>query len=208
MSKRNRVRRGVAIVESALIILLVTSLLMGAIFIGSELIRMLQAVMVTRDVGHMYAREVDFSEPINQTLIAKLAHELAWDSGQGVLILSTIQFISDTECGAISNCNNRNSWVLTHRLTVGALPIKSAYLADPPAARFNPDGTLKNPPPGDPPFYLTDTGLRLTGFTRITPEPATGFNTGTAVYMVESYFKSDPVIGFRDNPYIRTEVFF
>jgi len=85
-----------------------------------------QGVQLTRDVGHMYARGVDFSSSANQSLLAtkagagiehhrQLGQCHRGNTGYGVVVLSTF-----TKIGAqCASCNNTGHVVLMNRVVIG-----------------------------------------------------------------------------------------
>lgn len=224
MSNTKPTQSGVATIEFALTSLVWLPLILGTLFYGAELIRAMQAVQVARDTGSMYARGVDFSptNTNNQALIARLGRELDLRvaGGSGVIILTTIQFISQNECNVLPRtvpCTNILRWVVTQRSTIGNTSLKqSSYTTDPlPNLDASTGKVLSNASPAYP-YYLTNSALALNSkFNLINIQtdpstklpvtnPATGlpvaFGAGTPVYLVEAYFKSTPVPGFRNNP--------
>ena len=128
-------------------------------------------------------------------------------------ILSAIEYISNTECP--TGCNNTGHWVLTQRWNIGntALP-KSRYLPNPPAGEMDSYGNVKKDTNGVY-YYLTDHSLALQNF-NVLPLPMgangqptnVGFNSGTTVYLIETYFQTTPVAGFYDYPYLNTVAVF
>jgi len=205
MPGRNRKRRGVAMMELALVTGgILMPCLLGVIYIGSEFNRQLQVIQVTRDVGHMWSRKVDFTDAKIIALVPKLAQGLNFQtgSGDGLIVLSKIEYLSTNECP--TGCINLNRWVLLQRLNLGnpSLPdAVSHYLPSPPSQYLNADGTVTTPDEKNQP------GLALSGFNSITMtaagvNPATnsiiwaGYPSGTPIYLVESYFKAAPTPGY------------
>ena len=87
-------------------------LILGMITVGIAVLRSYQVNQLTRDVGHMMAKGVDFSQQANQNLVANdLAGGLSLQanngnvtgssSGNGVLVLSTFESLTSA-CG----CSN------------------------------------------------------------------------------------------------------
>jgi hypothetical protein len=79
---RSRIQRrnaGSSTIEFVLVAsLFLVPLLLGLFSVGLGLIRDMQGVQLTRDVGHMWARGVDFSTQANQDLLAtRLAQGLS-----------------------------------------------------------------------------------------------------------------------------------
>jgi Flp pilus assembly protein TadG len=225
MSNTKPTQSGVAAIEFSLSSLLWLPLMLGTLFYGAELIRDLQAVQLARDIASMYARNVDFSQTANKSYVARLGRELNLQvtGGSGVVILTTIQYISQNECNVLHGtgitCTNLLHWVVTQRNTIGDTSLRlSSYTSDPiPSTLLDPSSgkVLSNASPSYP-LYLTDSRLQLntnfnaTGLTVQTNSsnlPVTdssglpvAYGAGTSVYVVEVYFKSTPVPGFRNNP--------
>src|SRR5471030_489946 len=59
-ARSTKVRRGVAVMEFTLSLLFLIPLLLGVLIFGFKLIRSLEMTQVTRDLGAMYLRGVDF----------------------------------------------------------------------------------------------------------------------------------------------------
>ena len=73
MSDRTKLttrRRGTAIVEFTVTLFVLIPLLLGVFVYGFKLIRALKMQQIVRDLGHMYARGVDFRLPAS----AAVAH--------------------------------------------------------------------------------------------------------------------------------------
>ena len=69
-------RRGSSLIEFVLRSMFWVTLLIGTLVIGGNVIKSIQVVQLCRDVGHMWAYGMDFSQTSNQNLIAKLAQGL------------------------------------------------------------------------------------------------------------------------------------
>ena len=85
MPNRNSRRKGASTIEFVLVSsLFLVPLLLGLFSVGFGLIRNMQGVQLTRDVGHMWARGVDFSTQANQDLLtSRLAQGLSLVSNSG-----------------------------------------------------------------------------------------------------------------------------
>ena len=127
-NRKIRNRRGSSTIEFVLVSsVFLVPLLLGLFSVGFGLIRDMQGVQLTRDVGHMWARGVDFSTQANQDLLAtRLAQGLSLVSnsgnitggttGNGVVILSIFTNIGAGTCGG---CNNGGHTVLVRRVVIG-----------------------------------------------------------------------------------------
>src|ERR1700676_2106939 len=88
-------RRGGSSVEVAMSTLFWVPLLIGTFSVGFKLVRADQVQEICRDVGHMYAYGVDFTQSGNQAIAVRLAQGLNMTTtgGQGVIILSIMKMI-------------------------------------------------------------------------------------------------------------------
>src|ERR1700682_1059771 len=121
--------RGVSSIEFAFSMLILLPLLLGTGVTGINMIRTLQAVQLARDVGHMYARNVDFSQPGNKTIVGNLGTSLGLSStaatGAAVAHLSSLAYVDKNACAAVGAvdvngiptgaCTNYTKWVFTQR---------------------------------------------------------------------------------------------
>ncbi len=76
MRRNSRARCGSSLIEFVLRSMFWVTLLIGTLVIGGNVIKSIQVVQLCRDVGHMWAYGMDFSQTSNQNLIAKLAQGL------------------------------------------------------------------------------------------------------------------------------------
>jgi hypothetical protein len=136
--------RGAACIEFAFVVLVGVPLLLGMGAVGINMIRTLQTIQLARDAGHMYARNVDFSQAGNKVILANLGSNLGLSttpgSGTAVVILSTLTYVDNAACtaaGAVdvhgnpSGCTNLGKWVFTQRLTIGNSSIRSSNMGSP-----------------------------------------------------------------------------
>lgn len=220
MSKSKRSESGAAMIEGAFSTLLWVPLLLGTLFYGSEFVQALQLVQVTRDAGHMFARQVPFTTSAtsqNQMLLARLGQQLglatldgsgnvtgANTTGPMVLILTAIQNVDGTACLAYAGtttCPNLGMWVVTRQITIGNAGLrKSNYLPNGvPASELDPStGVVLSTTSGGftYPYYLSDAALQLQNFTAIPIDNVAGFPSDTPVYMAEGFLQTSGVPGF------------
>ena len=100
-SYRTKREKGSAILEFGIIISVLIPLLFGTIAFGVNLGNMLQSAQITRDIAHMYAKDVDFSTTANKNLAVSLVQGLGGmtvSGGDGVLILSQIRKVYLADC--------------------------------------------------------------------------------------------------------------
>lgn len=184
-------RRGSALIEFVLMATFVMlPLVLGLMTVGFALNRSLQVAQLTRDVGRMFVRGVDFSELANQQLITgsasrpnipALARGLGMaaptgtatggTTGNGVLVFSIL-----TRMPANCGCSNAGLIVLVRRIVVGN---KTLYTSP----YGNPAATLINASTGAVSNYANEITARASSFSSI-------INLGSSelAYMVESKF--------------------
>jgi hypothetical protein len=162
-------------------------MILGTMGIGFSLVRAMQAIEITRDAGHMYAKGVDFSLQANQNLVVNEmgaplnlqgngGNVTGGTSGSGVIILSTITYVGTAQC---TSCANLNHYVVSRRIVIGNHTLyTSAYGGAMPI-----DATS-----GDEDTYTTDTTARADNFSSLLTMTA-----GQTAYLVESYFVNSGV---------------
>src|SRR5712692_6116427 len=94
-------QEGNALVEFALVAVVAIPLMLGTLYLGIAMGNNIQAIQISRDVEHMYAKGVDFSTAGNTSIAAKLAkdYNIAPD-GNSVVILSQIIHVFQADCDA------------------------------------------------------------------------------------------------------------
>jgi hypothetical protein len=127
-------RQGSAVIEFALLSPFLFSTLIGLWVYGPQLISNLQLVQTARDVASMYSRGVDFSTSANQGLVTRLGEQLGLQAtgGNGVVILSTVQFIGPLQCAEFpsSACANSGTWAFTNRIVFGNTGLRNSNLGN------------------------------------------------------------------------------
>lgn len=184
-ARRRRNQSGLEMIEFALSSLFLLPIFLGTFVAGMNLIRANQCVHVTRDVGSLYMKGMDFSLSPNKDLAVRLANGLGLlnhpSSGNGVVILSQVTFIGDATCTANgligSACTNRGQYVFTQRLTIGNTTLRTSSLGA-PAATVNSAGMVQN--------YLTDPGARVVSSFASLWNPQ--LVDGQYVYVTEGFF--------------------
>src|SRR5579884_4342266 len=113
--------RGTSIIEFAVVSIVLIPLLFGVVAFGVNLGHTTQVIQISRDVGHMYAKGVDFSLPGNQNIVVNLATPMGMTSttaGNGVVILSRIQQVYTSDCTANGlsggSCSNNGADVIVN----------------------------------------------------------------------------------------------
>jgi hypothetical protein len=149
---RRRNLRGVAITEFAFSMLLLVPMLLGTIGVGINLVQHLRTVQLARDAGYMYARQVDFTQTANQTLIVGLGASVGLtttaSTSSAVLILSTVTYVDSAMCqsdnkwnnttNTPNGCTNYQQWVFAQRIVIGNSSIRSSSFGSPVTTGSNP----------------------------------------------------------------------
>jgi len=213
MRNRSSRRQGSAYVEFVLVgTFLLVPLILGLLSIGFTLSRSLQAAQLTRDIGRMFVRGVDFSEQANQDLITgsasrpnlpPLARGLGMagnggnatggTAGNGVLVLSTLTRLATT-CG----CGNAGRIVLSRRVVVGNKDLHTSPYGNPTADLVNSQtGAIRD--------YAHQAAARADGFSSVV-----NLSSGELGYLVESRFNFPDLAlaGVLANPGVSWQVVF
>lgn len=121
-------------------------------------------MQLARDAGHMYARDINFTNLGNQQLLSTIGGILGLTAGSGTtgtagsgtatVILSEVRYMDVSACalagyttvgsnGRITGCTNEGSWVFAQRLVVGNNSLRTSNLGTPPASIVSTtDGTI------------------------------------------------------------------
>jgi len=212
-----RARRGRRLGSAAVEFVLVAAfffvpVILGLLSVGFGLTRSLQVAHLTRDVGRMFVRGVDFSRQASQDLITGTAsrpdlqplaaglrmqgnggNATGGTAGEGVLVLSILSKVSST-CG----CNNAGHTVLTRRIVIGNKTIFSSSYGNPAAGLVNPaTGAVSN--------YTSDVSARADNFSAVI-----NLDSAELAYLVEASFRYPDlaVAGVWPNPGVFWRVVF
>ena len=153
--RRRKSERGAAAIEFTLSAMFLVPLLLGTLVFGFRLIRAIEMDQITRDLGHMYVRGVDFRnagpKQNAQTLVS--GFDLS-ATGTSVVILSRIKVIQQSDCDAANPgippgtpCPNLNKAVFTEQLTIGNTSDGSSRFGTPPTSggTVSASGQANNP---------------------------------------------------------------
>lgn len=184
-SSRNQRRRGSAAMEFALVSVFTLPLLMGTFVLGMSLSRSIQVTQISRDAGHMYVRYVDFTQTANQDIIVRLTSGLGMTrtGGNGVVILSKIMHIGDSECASggypvgDNRCVNRNQDVFIQQLKIGDATAKNSNFGTPTGVTYDAKQSITD--------YLTNSGARASNVTS-----AITLASGEIAFVSEAFFKT------------------
>ena len=209
-NRMNRLRRerqsGSTLLEFAIVVPCLTLLFFGSIGLGIMMGRYIQAVVVDRDVAHMYADGVDFTQTTPQNIVVQqlaLGTGMTATGGNGVMIFSQVQTVYQVDCtaAAVSPCTNLGLPVFTQRIVLGNKTLRTSNFGTPTQSLMNASGNISAS------VYLTnsDATVRVASAfeTQLAAAAVSAGLSGTApvqpqgniVYMVETYFQY-PDIGF------------
>jgi hypothetical protein len=109
----------------------------GVLLVNSSARRNDHANQVSRDVASMYSQGVDFSNTANQDIALNVADGLGMNlrGGNGVLILSKIRVVHESDCSAMApaNCANKGYAVVTQRFVIGNKTLRPSSFGTPSA---------------------------------------------------------------------------
>ncbi|MCC6538869.1 MAG: hypothetical protein IT162_15050 [Bryobacterales bacterium] len=192
---RRRGRRGNSIIEFGLVAIFLVPLFLGTVNLGLTLGYNLQVAQIARDTGHMYVRQLDFSNDASKELIVRLARGMGMtkNDGKGVVILTKVLYVGDDQCAggglAPGECPNHGRAVMVQRHTIGKESLRTSSVGTPPAGLVltGPDAVtgLKA---GDirPADYLTQAGVISAATETMLP----GMLAGETAFIVETYFQT------------------
>lgn len=183
-------QRGGAFVEMTLAtIFLFVPLLVGLVVIGLATINRVQLEQITRDVGIMHARGIDFTLPQNKTLFNKLTQGSTFVGNNasdnatfnGTMVISTVRKLGASECAG--GCSNQGFPVVTYRVVLGNPQLYTSWLANP--SSIAPTGKVTN--------YKNDGSARAPSIETLMP----AMLDGEEAYVAEG-FMITPGISFPD----------
>jgi len=190
--------RGTSIIEFAVVSIVLIPLLFGVVAFGVNLGHTTQVIQISRDIGHLYAKGVDFSESGNQAIAINLATPMgltSTSSTAGVIILSTIQQVYTADCSGAgltgSSCSNNGKDVITNRIVIGGNSYSSQY-GTPSSSLLDSEGDLSagsNSSHG----YLNDPSAVATGFSTLLSNAGLTLADNQVAYLCEAYFTTPDV---------------
>lgn len=153
--RRRRGQLGSTFIEFALVIPFIAITFFGVVSFGIALGRYVHVVQVGRDLAHMYADGVDFTQPAAKAIAVQLAQGtgMTANGGNGVVILSRVREIYAAECDAAgyATCPNAGEIVFTQRVVVGNATLRASSFGTPNPTILNAQGNIS------PAVYLQNT---------------------------------------------------
>ncbi len=190
-----RRERGSMMIEFVLVSsFFLVPLIIGTFTYGFAVLRDVEAVQLTRDIGHMYSRGVDFSVPANQALFTmpssgngsgpNLGQGMAimanpngnvtgGTAGNGVVVLSTLTKVP------AGTCNNCGHIVVMNRVVIGNTSLYTTQYGTP--SNINSHGDVQS--------YTTDTTARADNFANLMT-----MTDGEIAYLAESYVTAPDLV--------------
>lgn len=203
---RARRQRGSTMIEFALVVIVAVPMLFGLVAVGVKLGRGIQAIQVTRDIGHMYGMAVDMSQPGAQNIVAKLGQDFSFNTttGNAVLILSRVQKISASNCLSDTSvpCTNQGQPVFTNRLVLGKSSLRTSVFGTPPSAYVGANGDIA------PNKYLQYGTVVAAGFDSVMNLAAGDYTSVVEGYFVQPDLNFLQPGGSGSTPGIYVRVFF
>lgn len=200
---------GNEIIEFAILLAMLAPLLLWVFINGMNMIKLIEASQVCRDVGNLYIHGVDYSTYAAQQTAGTLAQGFGMqigssftgnnatndaNSGNGWIVVSEIMYAGASACSALpsgTTCTNQNKYVFLQRIDFGNSSITFhgnavASALGTPSATINSYGYVEN--------YLTDpNAVSSTAGNFIT------LSDTQVAYVSETFFSS-PNLGFASYP--------
>ena len=147
----------------------------GVLLVNSSASQNDHANEISRDVASMYAQGIDFSKSANRNIVLRAADGLGVhiDQGQGVLILSKIRVVHESDCPSDQSrpCSNKGFPVITQRYIIGNPHLRVSSFGT-PGNVDSASGNVRD--------WASDTSARAQDF-------STRLNPGEATYAAECY---------------------
>ncbi|MDP8979056.1 MAG: hypothetical protein M3O35_00535 [Acidobacteriota bacterium] len=191
---RHNRKKGSTILEFAVVSIVLVPLFFGMVGSGIILGRSIEVVQICRDLGHMYAKGIDFSQAGNQNVAVTLATGtgMTANGGNAVVIFSQVIHIYQADCNAgnhPNDCGNINKEVFVSRIVVGNASLRVSNYGTPAAGIVNNSGNIAATD------YLTNSSAVAVNIgTELTAAGLT-LAQGDVVWMTEVHATS-PDIGF------------
>jgi hypothetical protein len=198
--RKRRSENGMAVVEFTLSTAFLIPLLLGTFVFGFRLIRSIEMSQITRDLGHMYVRGVNFRNSGPQQNAATLASGFnLTTTGTSVVVLSQIKVVQQSDCDAVdpvgTHCTNLNLPVFTEQLTIGNTSSGSSRFGTPPTT----NGTVT------PTDIANNSAAQATNFSSVMT-----LSAGVIAYMAEMNNQTPDlnVPGFSGEPLVYSRAIF
>ena len=158
--------------------LFLVPLTIGVLMVTSSADQGGRANQISRDLASMYAQGMDFSRSENRDIAMRVAERLGLRGGEGVVILSKIRVVHDSDCGAAANCANKGRAVVTQRYVLGNRALRESSFGR--AAHLDPAGNVAN--------WTNDVSARAKDF-------SSPLKPGEVIYAAECFLMSQDSAG-------------
>jgi hypothetical protein len=201
-------------IEFALLSLFLLPLLLWTFIAGMNLIRVIQAEQICRELASLYIGGVDFSTYSAESLAVTLARGYGLNvgsgfssgvtnmynndtnGGNGYVVLSEVMYVGSNTCSSLPSgtaCTNQGQYVFVQRidfgnssLTINGSSVTSALGTT--TASLTPYGLVEN--------YLTDSGAVAANAGNLLNSP---LQDGQVIYVAETWYSS-PDLSFAAFP--------
>ena len=178
MQRRSIQFRASSIAMYTLGAIFLVPLSIGVLLVNSNASQNDHVKQISHDIGSMYAQGMDFSRSANQTIALRVGEGLGMDvrAGKGVLILSKIRVVHDTDCQepTPAPCINKGYAVVTQRYVMGNPALRASSFGTPGKVDLA-SGNVQN--------WLNDPSARAQDFTA-------SLKPGEFTYAAECYLTS------------------
>jgi hypothetical protein len=160
--------------------------LFGTVGIGFDLGHSTQTLLLCRDIAHIYANSVDFSQAASKNAAVQVATGtgMTANGGNAVLMLSQVITVYQADCNAgghSSGCTNLGKQVIVNRIAIGNANLTSSRFGTPDSNIVTANGNIAA---ND---YLTNASTVATNFSSVLADGVLTQNQGDIAYLVECY---------------------
>ncbi len=135
MDTRSQLTRATTVRLYAVGAIFLVPLSIGVLLVNTGASQNDHANQISRDAASMYAQGIDFSAASNRNIVLKAAEGFGVNigQGQGVLILSKIRVVHDSDCVPEPgvNCANKGYAVVTQRYVIGNPALRRSSFGTP-----------------------------------------------------------------------------
>lgn len=207
-ARRRRTQRGIEAIEFGLFAVMMTPAMVWMFTTGMNFVRFNKANDVARAAALMYMKGTDMNLLGSQEIIQRVAvglnlqvddgtappnEVLSNSRGSGLVVLTQVQYVGTTTCGATSPCN-LNKYVYLQRIYLGNRSLRFGADGDDPTVQ----SSLGDPAPA---IWNSSTGLITNPHGDSRAQVSSNFSTlwtatpddGQIIYVVESMFAGNAI---------------
>ena len=185
-ARNRRNQKGNSLLEFALASTVLIPLFFGTVGIGLNMGRSTQTLLLCRDIAHMYANTVDFSQAASKNVAVQLASGtgMTVNGGNAVIILSQVITVYQADCdagGYPNGCANLGKQVIVNRIAIGNTALTSSRYGTPNSNIVTANGNIAQ---ND---YLINASAVATNFSSVLADGGLTQNQGDIAYLGECY---------------------